>query len=408
MGRYTVRDGMTADQGTFRYLPMEVVHYGPGYLARLGAEVDRLGARRAFVITGRSIATRTDLVGRVADMLGPRFAGVFDGARQHVPYASVQGALDAARAARADLLISLGGGSPIDTARAVALAIGEGIETMAELEALRARFEPPDRTTIPPTSGRAPPHVAVPTTLSAAEFANAAAVTSERRRAKDLFIADELTPRSVILDPEAAVRTPIELWAATGLRALDHAIETVYSPRRGPVTDVLSLEAIRRLPPALRAARRDPRDLAARAEGQIAAWLSYFGEMNLTLGLSHAIGHQLGPKHDLPHGVTSCIILPQVMRYLAPAIAPRLALVAQALDVDTRGHSAVEAAEAAAAAVERLVADLDLPSSLSQVGVTPAAFPDIASGVLEDLVVAGSPVPITEARQIIEILRMAA
>lgn len=399
---------VTIERGSFWYLPLDVVHYGPGSLDRLASEVARLKAERAFAITGQSVATRTDLIGRIRDRLGARLVGVFDRARQHVPYGSVQAALDAARAARADLLISVGGGSSIDTARAVALAIGEGIASVEQLEERRARFEPPDRTTIPPTSGRALPHIAIPTTLSAAEFANAAAVTSERRRVKDLFIADELTPRAVILDPDVAVHTPIDLWSATGLRALDHAIETVYSPRRGPVTDVLSLDAIRRLGRALRAARQDPHDVAARADGQIAAWMSYFGEMNLTLGLSHAIGHQLGPKHGLPHGVTSCIILPQVMRYLTPAVGPRLALVAEALGVATQGLSLDEAAEAAARAVEQLVADLGLPSRLSQVGVMPEAFDDIAAGVMEDLVVAGSPVPITTPGQVVEILRMAA
>lgn len=396
-----------ADRGTFWYLPLSVVHYGPGSLARLGDELDRLGRRRALVVTGRSIAAQRNLLERVTGPLGDRCVGVFAGAQQHVPYASVQLGVDHARAAEADVLISLGGGSSIDTARAVALMLGEGLASIEALEERRARFEPPDTTTIPPTSGRALPHIAIPTTLSAAEFANAAAVTSERRRVKDLFIADELTPRAVILEPELAIHTPLDLWLATGMRALDHAIETVYSPRRGPVTDALSLEAIRRLVRALPAARRSPDDVTARADGQIAAWLSYSGEMNLTLGLSHAIGHQLGPKHGLAHGVTSCIVLPQVMRFLAPVVGPRLLLVAEALGVDTSALSDAAASEAAAQRVESLVAELGLPGRLSQVGVPPSAFDDIAAGVLQDLVVAGSPIPITGRDQVISILRAA-
>lgn len=395
------------EQGSFWYLPMGVVHFGPGSLVRLPEEVERLGGHRALVITGRSVAAHTDLVPRVRRMLGERLGGVFSGARQHVPYSSVQEALDLARSVQPDLVISLGGGSPIDTARAVALATGEGIGSVEQLERLRARFEPPSRTILPPTSGRALPHIAVPTTLSAAEFANAGAVTSETRRAKDLFIADELTPRSVLLDPEAAVQTPIDVWVATGMRALDHAIETVYSPRHGPITDTLGLEAIRRLPAALRASRSDPADLKARADGQIAAWMSYFGEMNLTLGLSHAIGHQLGARHGIAHGVTSCLVLPQVMRYLAPVTAERQRLIAEALGVDTPALSGIEAAEAAAAAVEALVAELDLPGRLSQVDIDDSSFPELAAAVMEDLVVAGSPIPITNPAQIIGILERA-
>jgi alcohol dehydrogenase len=398
---------MTTDVREFWYLPMDVVRYGPGSLAQLPFEVERVGAKRPFVITGRSIASQSDILDRVHDLLGSALAAVFTGVQQHAPYASVQRALDGARAANADLLISIGGGSAIDTARAVALAIGERFSSVEQLEGLRARFEPPDHTTIPQTSGRALPHVAVPTTLSAAEFADAAAVTSETRRVKDLFIANELTPRSVILDSEVAVHTPIDLWSATGMRALDHAIETVYSPRGGPVTEVLSLDAIRRLSSALRAAKRDPASTAARGEGQVGAWMSYFGERNLTLGLSHAIGHQLGPQHGVQHGITSCIILPQVMRFLAPATAMQQAKVATALGVDTHGMSFDQAAAAAADAVEALVRDLGLPSRLSQVGVPPSAYPDLARAVLQDLVVAGSPIRISGPEQVMSILERA-
>ncbi len=392
--------------GDFWYLPMEVVRFGPGSLARLPGEVDRLGCRRAFVITVPELAGGS-VSSRVRELLGERLAGIFDGVRAHVPYPVVMEALAAARATGADLLVSLGGGSAIDTTRAVALSIGEGVASVEELEAFRARYDPASGTTIPPTSGRALPHVAIPTTLAAAEFANAGAVTSPTRRVKDLLIADELTPRVVIHDPEVGLTTPIDLWVSTGMRSLDHAVETVYSPRHQPVTDVLSLEAIRRLSFALRAARRDPSDLAARAGGQMGAWLSYFGEMNLSLGLSHAIGHQLGPKGGVPHGVTSCIILPQVMRFLAPATADRQALVAAALGVDIRGISDREAAEVAAREVENLVADLGQPGRLRDVGVGPDLYREIAEGVLQDLVVAGSPIQIESADQIVAILEAA-
>jgi alcohol dehydrogenase class IV len=388
----------------FWYLPMDVVHHGRGALDRLPGELERAGVPKAFVVTSPSVAAHTDVVDRIREQLGDALAGVFTGVRPHVPYSCLQPGLDQLRQAGPVLLISVGGGSTVDAARALALAAGEGITDVRELEEFRARFSPPDEPVIPPTSGRALPQVAVSLTLSAAEFANCGAVTSEDRHAKDLLIADELTPRAVILDPEAAVQTPVELWVATGMRALDHAIETVYSPRRGPVTDALSLAAIERLAPALRATWRDPADIAAREQGQVAAWMSYFGEMNLTLGLSHAIGHQLGAQFGIQHGVTSCIVLPQVMRYLAPVVADRLALVAVALGVDTAGLSAEAAAEAAAVAVEQLVAEFGLPSTLPEVGVGADDFAALADAVLGDLVVEGSPRPITTPEQVTEIL----
>lgn len=396
-------------RGEFWYLPTDVVRYGEGSLDELTAEADRLGAGRVFIVTSPSIVARTDLVERVRALLGERVVGVFDGVRPHVPYGCLQPGLDAMRESHPDLLVSIGGGSVVDAARALALAAGEELTVARDLERFRAMYEPATGvTTIPPTSGRALPLVAVPTTLSAAEFANCGAVTSEERRTKDLLIADELTPRAVILDPRAGVHTPVDLWVATGMRALDHAVETVYSPRRGPVTDVLSLEALRRLAVALRAAKADPTDLDARAAGQVGAWMSYFGEMNLTLGLSHAVGHQLGAQFAIQHGVTSCIVLPAVIRYLAPVSAERLRLVAAALGADVAALSPAEAAEAAARAVEALVAELGLPSRLSQVGVERSAFPGLAAAVMQDLVLAGSPRPVTDPAQVIELLEQAA
>ncbi len=396
----------TVLSGEFWYLPMQVVRFGPGSLDHLPAEVDRLGGHRVLLVTVPELSGGP-VAARIRELLGERLAGVFEGVRAHVPYPVVMEALAAARAARADLLVSLGGGSAIDTTRAVALAVGEGVASVEDLEAFRARYDPATGTTIPPTSGRALPHIAVPTTLAAAEFANAGAVTSPTRRVKDLLIADELTPRVVIHDAAVGLTTPVDLWVSTGMRSLDHAIETVYSPRHQPVTDVLSLEAIRRLSVALPAARREPTALAARADGLMGAWLSYFGEMNLSLGLSHAIGHQLGPKGGVPHGVTSCIILPQVMRFLAPATADRQGLIAAALGADVAGMTDGEAAEAAARAVEALVAELGQPSRLSDVGVGRETFAEIAEGVLQDLVVAGSPIPIGSAAQIESILEAA-
>ena len=394
------------EQRSFRYLPMDVVYTGVGSLERLPEALDTLRNKRVMLVTGRTLG-RSDIVDGIRNSVGDRIVGHFAEATEHAPYGSVEAGIAAARDCNPDVLVSLGGGSAIDTARAIALAIGEKIRSAEELRERRARFEPPDKVTIPSTSGRALAHIAIPTTLSAAEFANAGAVTNEAEGTKDLFIADELTPRAVILDPAVATATPMELWLASGMRALDHAIETVYSPRHQPLTDVLSLEAIRRLPPSLKAARSDPNDVVARAEGQMGAWFSYFGEMNLTLGLSHAIGHQLGPKCGLAHGVTSCIVLPQVMRYVAESTVERQALIAEALGVSHPGTRPAEAAEAAASAIESLASELGLPTNFRDVGVGEERFDEIAAGVLQDLVVAGSPVPIESPAQITEILRMA-
>lgn len=383
--------------GHFYYLPMDSVHYGRGSLSELLGELDRLGGKRVMMVTSPTVRRHAEVGRRIESLLGTRCVGVYDGVRPHVPYECLQAGLDLLNETRPDVLVTVGAGSVVDAGRALALAAGEGLRDAMELQRWRAVFHPPSTTELPPTSGRALPIVAVPTTLSAAEFANAGAVTSAERGTKDLLIADELTPRSVILDPELGVTTPAALWASTGMRALDHAVETVYSPRSGPVTDALALDAIRRLSRALRSTVRDPDDVEARGEGQLGAWQSYFGEMNLTLGLSHAIGHQIGARHSVQHGWTSCVVLPSVMRWLAPATSSRQALIATALGVDTSHLTDAAAAAAAADAVEALVLDLGLPAHLADLGVTPTHYPGLADAVLQDLVVAGSPRPVAHA-----------
>lgn len=392
--------------GQFWYLPMDVVHYGRGSVEGILDELDRLGRRRAMLVSSPSVVSHPELGQRLEHLLSERLVATFSGVLPHVPYSCLQPGLDLVHEHRPDVIVSLGAGSVVDAARALALAAGEGLRSAAELEGWRAIFTPPTTTQIPATSGRALPIVAIPTTLSAAEFANAGALTSEERDTKDLLIANELTPRAVFLDPELAVTTPVELWTSTGMRALDHAIETVYSPRSGPVTDALSLEAVRLLSRSLRAAVARPTDVDARGEGQMGAWSSYFGEMNLTLGLSHAIGHQIGARYRVQHGWTTCAVLPSVMRWLAPWTADRQALVASAFGVDTSRMSAPEAAAAAAAEVESLVRDLGLPTDLRALGVSREEFASLAEAVMQDLVVAGSPRPVT-AGDVVTILEAA-
>ncbi len=391
----------------FAYLPMGRVHHGNGAIDQLPEEMRRHRVTRALLVTSPTVRAHPELGRRVETLLGDALVGVYDGVRPHVPYSCLEDGIALVRETAADVVVSLGAGSVVDAARALSLAAGEGLTSAGELERFRARFEPPDVTHVPKTSGRALPIFAIPTTLSAAEFANAGAVTSESRQTKDLLIADELTPRVVLLDPQVGVTTPTALWVSTGMRAVDHAIETVYSPRHGPLTDALSLESIRRLHVSLRATVAAPDDLDARESAQVAAWFSYFGEMNLTLGISHAIGHQVGARYGVQHGWTSCVILPSVMRWLAPVTADRQALVAEALGVEVAGMSDADAAEAAAAAVELLVRDLGLPATLGDLGVPERDYPAVADAVMQDLVVAGSPRPATHA-EVMAILAAAA
>jgi alcohol dehydrogenase len=364
----------------------------------LTGEINRLDSRRAFIITGTTL-TREGLVRRIEETLGPRWAGTFSGTHQHVPSQTVIAAAEAARDAGADLLISFGGGSPIDTTKAVAAVIGAGLQDRAALIGKLGTRLAANLTLLP--------QIAIPTTLSAAEFTPVAGVTDEDAHIKGGFSDERMTPRLVILDPELTVATGRELWASTGIKALDHAVESVYSTAHQPLTDAAALEAIRLLFAYLPHSVGEPPDLEARAYCQIAAWLSIFGIANVRMGLSHALGHQIGARCNVPHGVTSCITLPHVMRFLASATANRQALMAMAMGIDTRGISPEAAAVAAAGAVEALIRGLGLPHRLRDAGVSEADLENIVRAAFPEASRSNSPRPVGSEEELLQLLHHA-
>lgn len=343
--------------GEYSYLPIERVHFGPGILRELAEELDRIGSKRPFVITGKSIGENTDLVSRIEGASGRRLAGVFSGIRQHAPESGIQAAMEEAKSSRADSLISLGGGSPIDSTKIVVKEISRD-------------FRDP-----------AIPHLAIPTTLSAAEFSHIAGMTDEKTNRKTGFRDVRMTPRIIFLDPELTTQTPSWLWASTGVRSLDHAVESVYSPKHQPYVDTLTLEAIRILFQNLKASTSSPADLASRLSCQIAAWMSFTGVLSVGTGLSHAIGRVIGASWNIPHGITSCLTLAEVMRMEVMRDPQRLVLIARAEGKPVDGMSTERAAMSAADGVSQLVHDLGLSKKLRDYGIRNEDLPAIAREV---------------------------
>ena len=394
-------------QGIFTLLPIESVHYGPGCVAALADALASRGIARALLITGSTLATKTDLVERVTAAAGGRIAGVFHETVQHVHRGSVLRAAEQARALGVDGIVSFGGGTPNDTSKAVAMALAEHVRASADFDALRVRFEYPSTVEVPPIRGRAPPMVAISTTLSGGEFTHFAGVTDEARKVKDLYIDRQLAARAVFLDPELTLQTPQWLWLSTGMRAVDHCVEALCSTNAHPFTDALAKDALRTLGITLRGTLANPQDLATRTRAQLAAWMSVCGLANVNLGLSHGIGHQLGARNDVPHGVTSCVMMKAVMDYNREHVGARQALIAECLDRDIRGLSATEAASAGREAVLQLVRDLALPWRLRDVGVGREDFSALAQDALEDLVVATNPRPVRSVEDVIGVLEAA-
>ena len=331
---------------TFQYSNPETIHWGPGILReKLDAELKRVGARRVFVIATKSAVRDPALAPAVQALLGERFAGRFADIGQHAPARSVMAAVLAAREARADALLSVGGGSPIDAAKTVAFSLASGLDVTLPDAPARSRSVKLERTV---------PHLAVPTTLSVAELAGSAGFTAEGTKEKVGVAAPQLRPAAVFYDAELAVKTPLDLWLSTGIRAVDHAVETLLAPGEHPLPDAAAMDGLRRLRKGLLAVKANPADLAARTECQLGAWHSYLLPGPAAKGLSHTLGKRLGSRHDIPHGVTSCLLLPHVMRYLAPRAPETMKRIAEALEAPT-----------AADGVARLVSQLGLPNHLA-------------------------------------------
>jgi alcohol dehydrogenase class IV len=200
------------------------------------------------------------------------------------------------------------------------------------------------------------PHIAVPTTLSVAELASGAGYTDDAG-AKMGMRDPRLLVSSVIYDADLTLATPLRLWLSTGIRALDHAIEGFLTDGEHPFSDVMSLEAIRRLFRSLPQAQAAPDNADVRTENQLAAWFSYTLPGPSASGLSHVMGKQIGARHDIPHGVTSCLLLPHVMRYLAASKPDRMAALEKVM-----GTSPADA-------VHQLVASLGLPQHIAEFGI---------------------------------------
>ena len=342
--------------GEYSLTQLERVVFGAGSAARLGGELDRLGVSRAVVVTGRTLGA-SPLLERVTAALGGRCVHVFAGARQHVPASAVDELAAIVESARADCLVSFGGGSPIDAAKA----------------AIHRRLAGA------PPGAAALPHLAVPTTLSAGEFTAVAGITDDASRVKHATVDPRLAPRVVLLDPELSVATPPWLWAASGMRAVDHAVETLYSSYQHPVSSSQAAAGLallaRHLVPSL-----DVSALGARAQCQTAAWMSVQGIAYAGLGLSHALGHQIGPRWNVAHGVTSCITLPHAMRTIARKRPDLFERMAPALGIPFDSNAGA-ASLACADAVAALVARLGLPASLSAVGVPRGELEGVAAVV---------------------------
>jgi alcohol dehydrogenase class IV len=384
--------------GSYTYLPLERVIFGRPAAEAAAEEAERIGAKRVFVVASKTLARRTPVIGAIAKALGDRYAGLFDECIAHTPWPSVIAAADAVRAASPDLLLTVGGGTPIDTVKILQICLAHGLTEPEQLDDWRTKVSRDGARQVPSIKPSPVRQVVVPTTLSGAEFSNLGGGTDPRTRVKHSFTSADIGARSVILDPAITLHTPEWLWLSTGVRGVDHAVEAICSIEANAYCDGLALHALRLFAQALPRTRESPDDLAGRLACQQASWLAASTIARVHYGASHGIGHVLGALADVPHGHTSCVMLPHVMRWNESATGDKQARIAEAL-----GRPGGSAADAVAA----LIAALGQPATLRAVGVKREQLTAIADASLKNLWVRTNPRPLASREDALQLLEAA-
>lgn len=325
-------------------MPLDFTHevrsprvvFAIGALARLTDEIDRLDAGRILVLCTPRRGTAVD---HAVAALGKRVSGVFDGARMHVPAETVRAALDEAVRLGADLCVSIGGGSAIGLAKAVALDGG-------------------------------PRFVAVPTTYAGSEMTSIWGISTAGT--KTTGRDPQVLPRTVLYDPALTVSLPPGVTGSSGMNAVAHAVEALYAADSSPVTSLIAEEAIRALASGLPAAVLEPADLDARSTALYGAWLAGSSLAAAAMGLHHRICHALGGSFGLPHAETHAVVLPHVVAFNSAAAPEAMGRIMHALG-----------APDAAGALFDLATRVGAPTSLSEIGLREEDLDTAANRVVE-------------------------
>jgi alcohol dehydrogenase class IV len=384
--------------GTYEFLPQDRVIFGRPAAEAVIETADRMAKRRLLIVASKTLSRKTDVVPNIQKALGDRCVGIFDECVEHVPRSSVLLLSAAVRKLKPDLIVTVGGGTPIDTVKVMLLTSAAGVTKEKAFDAVRIRVQADGARVVPAVKDPRLHQIIVPTTLSGAEFSDLGGCTDPVRKVKDLYTGHLIGGQVVILDPATTAYTPASLWLSTGIRAVDHAVETICSRRPQPFTDATCIHALRLLSKSLRVNHSNPIDLAGRLDSQMAVWLATTGLGRVDWGASHGIGHQLGAVANVPHGYCSCIMLPSVLRWNRSVNADQQAVVAQALGAKD---------DDAATAVAKLVNDLGLPNRLRDVGVKREHYDAIATGAMQNLFVRSNPRPVSDPAQVREILDLA-
>ncbi|MBM4338915.1 MAG: iron-containing alcohol dehydrogenase [Deltaproteobacteria bacterium] len=374
-------------------LPTKIL-FGPGTAKEVGMEVDELKGTKALIVTDRDLV-KTDLVNFVRNALGTRCVGIFSDVTPDTGVHIINAGSEYGRSLGADILVSVGGGSAIDTAKGMAICLTKGgkLEDHAGLNMLGSPLIP---------------HIVIPTTAGTGSEVTYAAVIKDHEQKRKLLFADNfLIPNIAILDPSMTTGMPKSLTAATGMDALCHCIEAIPSMQREPITDGLAFHGIRLIREFLPRAVQNGEDIVARGQMLIAATLGGAAFSNAQLGLVHALAHCVGAAFGVPHGVANSILLPHCILYNLDACPDLYARIAEAMGKEVRGMDPLKAAEQAAIAIWEFTRALGLPQTLREVNVEEAGLVQCANEALMDGTIVYNPKPVFDPDEVLKIYQNA-
>jgi alcohol dehydrogenase class IV len=389
---------MAGSTFVFNNSRVERIVSGRGSIGKLAEETERVGGTRVLLVISPSVA-RTFLLDRITSGLGAKCAAIFDQVKPHSPTDCIEKAVHSARDAHIDALVSVGGGSAIDTAKGVAALLAEG----GSLPRFGVRFTPPKKKEVPPMPAPKLPHIAIPTTFSGGEYSYSAGISEGGRK---YIVADpKLAPRTVLLDPEAAATAPPRLLAASGMNALAHCVEAVYSTETQPLTEAYCFAGIGLIARYLPRAVENSQDLEALSYVQVAACLSGMGVYSAWTGIHHAIVHAVGGRYKAPHAEIHALMLPYAMRWNLDVTIAAHAHMAREIGIE-----GVDANVLAAAVPEHVFAmnqRMGLPLKLRELGVPRDGLKQLAIDALADYSIHTNPKPVRNSEQVLGILELA-
>ena len=369
-----------------RFILNEVSYFGPGARKELPGVVQRLGFKKALVVTDKGLM-KFGVAKMVLDVLDEAAIpyAIYDDVKPNPTVTNVKNGVEACKQAGADFIVAIGGGSSMDTAKGIGIVCNN--PEFADVVSLEG---------VADTKKKTVPIIALPTTAgTAAETTINYVIIDETKQKKMVCVDPNDIPCVAIIDAELMYSLPKSLTAATGMDAMTHAIEGLITKGAWELSDMFEIKAIEMIHRYLPLAVNEPTNPVGRDGMAVAQYVAGMAFSNFGLGVDHGMAHPLSALHDVPHGVACAMLLPTVMRFNAPAALPKYVDIAKAVGVYKEGMTQEEAADAACTEIENLSKLVGIPAHLSELGITEKDIDALADQAIEDVCTPGNPRPVT-------------